>query len=97
MSKYMVKIYDASFVQDYIENSAAFFDDEETAIEYAIDITKEFIDDYIDYLEADVFVKDVGMDTYQMIGYVSYAVNTRDCDGWDKIGYDSIEFEEVYC
>lgn len=97
MNKYMVKIYDASFVQDYIENSTAFFDDEESAIEYAIDITKEFIDNYIDYLAAEVFVKDLGMDTYQMVGYVSYAMNTWDCDGYDKIGYDSIEYEEVYC
>ena len=92
MSEYMVKVYDMSFVQDYIDESTAFFGDMDSAIDYAVDLTKEFIDNYIDYLEADVFVKDYGMDTYQMIGYVSYAVNTWDCDGWDKIGYDSIEF-----
>lgn len=96
MAQYMVKVYDASFVQDYTEEGCLTFDNRESAIDYAIELTKDFIDNYIDYLEADVFIKTLGCGDYQMVGYVSYAMNTWDCDGYDKIGYDSIEFEECF-
>lgn len=96
MSQYMVKVYD-SFENNYSELYTSHFDNREDAIEYAIGLTKGFIDAYDDYHEADVFIKDYGMGTYQLIGYVSYAVSSWDCDGYNKIGYNSIEFEECFC
>ena len=81
MSEYIVRVYD-TVENNYSDLYPNHFDNRADAIEYAIDLTKGFIDAEHDYLECDVFVKDLGMDTYQMIGYVNYS-----CDDWD---YDNL-------
>lgn len=88
MAQYMVMVYDA-FSNCYLYGYQLFFDDEDSAIEAAKAVTEGFIEQRIDYLEADVFIHTLGMGDYQMIGYISY-----DCDPWD---IESIEFEECYC
>lgn len=89
--RYMVMVYDASFVQDYDRDSAAFFDSEEDAKDYAISLTEEFIDNGIDYMCADVFIEfGMGTPDWSLIGEVSYTLE------WDD-PYESIEYEEVYC
>lgn len=90
MSRYMVMVYDCSFVQDYIRDDATFFDDREDAIEYAINLTNDFIDEGIDYLMVDIFrAFGMGTDQWSIIGEVTY---TLDCDE----PYESIEFEECF-
>lgn len=87
MSEYMVRVYDAA-ENNYSELYPNHFDNREDAIEYAIGLTKGFIDAGYDYLEADVFVKTLGLNEYALIGYVSY-----DCETWDK---NNIEFVECF-
>ncbi len=87
---YMVMLYDVSFVQDYVRDSAAYFDSEEEARDYAIGLTSDLIDNGIDYLCADVFrAFGMGTDQWCLIGEVSYTLE------WDG-PYESIEYEEVF-
>lgn len=89
--QYMAMVYDDSFVQDYVRNSAEYFDTLDEAKECAINATKEFIDDGIDYLMVDIFrAFGIGTDQWCIIGEVTY---TLDCDE----PYKSIEFEECFC
>lgn len=91
MSRYMVMVYDCSFVQDYIRDDTPIFDDREEAIEYAINLTNDFIDNGIDYLCADVFIEfGMGTPDWSMIGEVTYTLE------WDGNPYDSVEFEECF-
>ena len=85
--QYMVKVYD-SFENCYLEGFTIFYDSESDAIKASIELTKGFIDQRCDFLEADVFIQCLGRGEYQLIGYVSY-----DCETWEV---DSIEFEECF-
>lgn len=87
MSQYMVKVYD-SFENCYLEGFTIFYDSVNDAMQAAIELTKGFVEQRCDFLEADVFNHCLGRGEYQLIGYVSY-----DCETWDV---ESIEFEECF-
>ena len=85
--QYMVKVYDSA-ENCYLGGFIIFHDSLNDAMQAAIELTKVFVEQHIDYLEADLFMYCRGRVEYQLIGYVSY-----DCETWD---IDTIEFEECF-
>lgn len=97
MDNYMVKVYDMSFVQDYVESYTKFFDTERKAFDYAEYIMQDFGIAKEYNLSAEVYIKTETKGAYQIFGLYEFDMIEN---FWAEDGFyynGDFNYYEVYC
>lgn len=81
--KYMVRVYDCSFIQNFVDSYEMYFDSFEQAKEYADTLMSQFAFAGLEMYTAEVYIRTFIAHTYEIIGYFEFDYMGDDCDLFD--------------
>lgn len=80
MNRYMVKVYDCSFVQDYVSIYDRLFDSLDDAKAYCESIMKDFGNAALFEYSPEIFIRTLTLGAYEPIGYYEFDFASTDED-----------------
>lgn len=84
-NRYMVRVYDCSFVQDFVVAFDNFFDTLDEAKKYASDLMDDFGNDANYEYSAEVFIRTLSLGCFEPIGYYEFDYMGTDMDLFDLV------------
>ena len=85
MNRYMVKVYDCSFVQDYVPNYERLFDSLDDAKAYCESIMKDFGNSALFEYSPEILIRTLTLGAYEPIGYYEFDFAHTDEDIIDML------------
>lgn len=82
-NKYMVRVYDCSFVQNFVDSYELFFDSFEQAKAYADTLMSQFASAVLYMYTAEVYIRTFTLGAYEIIGYFEFDYMAYDGDLFD--------------
>lgn len=82
-NKYMVRVYDCSFVQNFVDSYEKFFDSFEQAKAYADWLMSQFAFAGLQMYMAEVYIRTFTLGAYEPIGYFEFDYMAYDGDLFD--------------
>ena len=82
-NKYMVRVYDCSFVQDFVSTYERYFDTYEQAKAYAYRLMSQFAITGLQLYIAEVYIRTFTLGAYEPIGYFEFDYMAYDGDLFD--------------
>lgn len=84
-NKYMVRVYDCSFVQNFVDSYENYFDTFEEAKEYADGLMATFAFSGLYEYTAEVYIRTFTLGAYELIGYFEFDYMGCDEDLFDLV------------